>query len=130
MPWMDSHNGVSCQYLTRAPQQLRSVFDDLFSLYRVPNLFVEPDMLETQVVVDRVLVLDMALEVGMPASRSDVMKDDRPRNILDQNAFDVPDHRLAFRRIGLLRLLIQQLVHLGVAVLREVGFRLTRKAHL
>ena len=94
------------------------------------ELLVQPDVLETPVVVDRVLVLDVTFEVGMPAGRLLAMEDDGPSDILHKDALDLPHDRPSFRQIGFLRLLVEQLVDLGIAVLREVRFRLAGKAHL
>src|SRR6516225_7944258 len=94
------------------------------------RLFVEPDVIEAPVVVNRVLVLDMALEVRVPACRSMAMEDDRSCDVLHEDALDSPDEGLALFHVGFLRLLVEQLVDLPIAVLREVRLRLAGKTHL
>src|SRR5262245_65661527 len=84
-----------------------------------PPLFVEPNVVEAPVVVNRILVLHMTLEVGVPSRRSMIMKDDGPCHILDKDAFDPPDEGLALFGVGLLRLLIKQSLDLRIAVLRS-----------
>jgi hypothetical protein len=75
-------------------------------------------------------VLNVTLDVAMPAGRTVTVENDRSRDIFDENALDLPDHGLAPPRIGLLRLLLQQGVDLGITVMREVRIRLAGKAHL
>src|SRR5262245_38188257 len=93
-------------------------------------LLVEPDVIEAPVVVNGVLVLDMTLDVRVPARRSVAMKDDRPGDVLDEDALDPPDEGPALFRVGLLRLRLEQRVDLPVAVLGEIRLRLAGKAHL
>src|SRR5688572_24348940 len=83
-------------------------------------LLLEPHVLEAPVVVDRVFLLDMALEVGMPASALLAVIDHRARHVLDQDALDLPDQLSALFLIELARLLIEERIYLRIAVLREV----------
>ena len=51
------------------------------------------------------------------------MQDHRPCGVLDQNALDIPHDLLALVPVELARLRGQQLVDLGVAVLRVIALR-------
>jgi hypothetical protein len=88
------------------------------------GLLVEPDILQPPIVIDAVLVQDDAFDVGMPAGCRDIVQDDGPCHIEGQFALGLPHHLLALGLIGLLRLLEDQRVDLGVAVLGVVAFRL------
>ena len=89
----------------------------------VAPLFVQPDVIEAPIAIDAVLVMNVALEMGVPAGPRAVVIDDRASHILRQLALDLPDDGLALVDVGLLRLLVEQLVDLRRAVLRVVGFR-------
>ena len=56
---------------------------------------VEPDVFEAPAVVDAVDHHRQALDVGLPAGRGAVVKDDRPGAVLLQLAVDLPDQLLA-----------------------------------
>src|SRR5262249_10291465 len=75
-------------------------------------LLVEPDVIEAPVVVDGVLVLDMTLDVRVPTRRSVAMKDDRPGDVLEEDALDLPDEGPALFHVGFLRLRLEQRVDL------------------
>jgi hypothetical protein len=85
-----------------------------------PSL-VQPDVLEPQIVVLAVVVWMEILHVGLPAIAGGRVQDDRARGVFDQEAFDVPDDLPAFLLVELARLGRQQLVDLGIAILRVVA---------
>ena len=53
-------------------------------------LFVQPDVLETQIVVLAVIVRDVVAHIGLPAIGGDVGDDDRSGGIVDQDALIDP----------------------------------------
>src|SRR5437588_470539 len=84
---------------------------------------VEPHVLEAPAVILAVRHDRQVLHARPPAgSRADIV-DDRPRDILLQLLVDVPDQLLALLRIGLCRLLGEQLLQVLVAIVGEVAFR-------
>ena len=66
------------------------------------DLLVEPDALETPVVVDRVFMEHMPLDARMPAGRRAVVHDDRAGHVLRQGLLDLPDNLLALGEVGFL----------------------------
>src|SRR5262245_29510460 len=58
----------------------------------------------------------------LPAGRAAVVKDVRARTVLSQFPLDPPHHPLALFLIGLTRLPVDQLVHLGATVSIVVQF--------
>ena len=54
--------------------------------------------------------------MGLPAGRAAVVEDNWPGAVLRQSPFDLPHQLLAPVLVGLGRLLIDQAVHLGIAV--------------
>src|SRR5262245_48539553 len=83
-------------------------------------LLVEPNVLETPVIVDAVLLQDDAPDVRMPTGSGFAMQDNGTGHVLGKLPLDVPNDVPALDGIGLFRLLENELVHLGVAVLRHV----------
>src|SRR6516164_6013781 len=79
-------------------------------------LFVEPNVLEAPAVVVSIDHHCVPLELGLPASSRAGIEDDRPRGILRQSPFDLPNQLLAFFIVGLHRLLVDQFVDLGIAI--------------
>src|SRR6266851_7709174 len=82
---------------------------------------VEPDILETPAVVDAVDVDRHALDIRLPASGGLVVEDDRAGDVLLQLAIDLPHHLQALLLVELLRLRLEQLRHLGIAVVVVVA---------
>src|ERR1700760_3121227 len=56
-----------------------------------PRSFVQPHVLEAQIVVLAVVVRREALHIRLPAIDRRAVQDHRPRGVVDQDAFDVPD---------------------------------------
>jgi hypothetical protein len=83
---------------------------------RPPSL-VEPEVLEALAVVDAVDHEAKSLEMRLPADCPARQEDDGPRIVFHQPALDVPNQLLALYLIGLDRLLIDQLVDLGIGPL-------------
>src|SRR5271163_2547281 len=79
-------------------------------------LFVEPDVFEAPAIVDAVDHDRQTLDPGLPAGAAGRVKDDRSDRSFRQHPFELPDDLLALFRIGLHRLLIDELVELRVAV--------------
>ena len=80
------------------------------------TLFIEPDILHTRTVGDAVDHDRQTLHIRLPAGRATVVEDDRPGAILCQSSFDFPHQLLTPFLVGFGRLLIDQPVHLGIAV--------------
>src|SRR6266481_3520917 len=80
------------------------------------RLLVEPDIFHAPAVEDAVDHDRPALDMGLPAGRAAVAKDDRPGAVFRQLPLDLPYQLLALLGVGLDRLPIDQLVHLGTAV--------------
>src|SRR6516164_7147902 len=99
---------------TSLPRARRSSFISL----GLPSarLFVEPDVLHAPAVEDAVDHDGQPLDVGLPAGSLAGIKDDGPGADLGQLAFDRPQQLLAPSLVGLDRLLLDQLVHLRVAI--------------
>src|SRR4029077_17471670 len=79
-------------------------------------LLVEPDIFHTPAVEKAVHHQRQPLHLRIPAGRAAVVKDDRSGAVLRQSPFDLPYELLALFLVGLARLPIDQLVHLGAAV--------------
>ena len=84
------------------------------------RLPVEPDILKAPIVIDAVLVLDMTFHLRMPARIGNVVRYDWIGDVLGELALDCPDQLLAQGGVRFLRLSIEELLHLGAAILGEV----------
>src|SRR5439155_4105233 len=73
---------------------------------------IEPDVFHPVAVVDAVDHRRQPLDVRLRAGPAARVEDDRPGALLGQTPFDLPDQLLAFFRVGLGRLLVDQLVDL------------------
>src|SRR5262245_18756811 len=80
------------------------------------GLLIQPDVVKPPVGVDIVLLENEILDVRMPTQSGNGLVDDRPGDILGKFLLHRPYELLARRKIGLLRLLIDHLIDLGVAV--------------
>jgi hypothetical protein len=80
------------------------------------GLFVEPGVFEASALVIAVDHHRVPLEIGLPASRQFRIEERRTRCVLGELALDPPDDLLAFADIGLARLLVDQLIDLGIAM--------------
>ena len=80
------------------------------------RLFVEPNIFHAPAVEDAVDHGRPPLDIGLPAGRAAVVKNDRPGAVLGQLALDLSHKLLALLGVGLDRLPIDQLVHLGTAI--------------
>src|SRR5467141_211059 len=87
------------------------------------GLFVEPDVFHAPAVEDAVDHDRQALDPGLLAGPAAAIEDDRPGVVLRQLALDRPQQPLAPVQVGLTRLLLDQLVHLGIAVAIPVDVR-------
>ena len=90
-------------------------------------LFVEPAVFETPAVVDAVDLQHDALELRRPTGVGDVPADHRPRHVVGELALDLPHDLLALFLVLLGRLLVDQLVDLGIVVGRVVAIRLGKE---
>src|SRR5215831_2902769 len=88
------------------------------------RLSIEPDILETEAVVNAVDLLDIALDVGLQAGSRAVPQDHRPRAVGQELAVDLPHDLAALVGVGLGRLHVEQLLDLGIAVAGIVALRL------
>jgi hypothetical protein len=88
-------------------------------------LFVEPDIFEAPAVVYAVGHYGEPLHLWPPGTAAVI--DDRPRSILGQFSFDLPDQLLAFLLIYLNRLRGNHLIELGIAVAGHVALGTARK---
>src|SRR6266446_7272414 len=80
------------------------------------SMLIEPDVFHAIAVEEAVDHDGQSFDPGLPAGPIAVVKDNRPGAIPSQLAFDCPHQLLAPSRVGLDRLLLDQLVHLRVAV--------------
>src|SRR5271165_1170136 len=87
------------------------------------GLFVEPDVFHAPAVKDAVDHDRQPLDIGLPAGSLAGIKDDGPSADLGQFTFDRPQQLLPPSLIGLDRLLLDQLVHLRVAIAVPVQAR-------
>src|SRR6516165_3176827 len=99
-----------------------------FSLYRRrlrlrARLFVEPDVLSAIAVEDAVDHQCQPLHIGLPAGSAAAVEDDWSGAVLCQPAFDLPHQLLALLLVGLDRLLLDQLVDRGAAVIVPIKLR-------
>src|SRR5216684_4536129 len=90
-------------------------------------LLVQPDVLEAPAVEHAVDHDFQPLQSRLPACRKTQVIDDRARLILLQPAIDLPDQALALLLVGFHRLLLEQLLQLGVAVAGVIALRATRE---
>src|SRR5271168_1816287 len=86
-------------------------------------LLVEPDVFEAPAVIDAVDHRRQPLDVRLPAGRSAVVPNYRPRAVLLQLLVDLPDQLPAFLLVGLHRLPVEQLFDLTVAVAGIIALR-------
>src|SRR6202047_740973 len=89
------------------------------------RLFVEPNVLHAPAVEDAVDQHRQPLHPRLPARRAAAVIDDRPGAVLRQLPFDLPYELLPILPIGFHRLLVDQLVHVRVAISIIVHFRRT-----
>ena len=82
----------------------------------MPGSVVEPEILEALAVIDAVELGNEALDLEVMAVGDASVEEDRPRVVVGQFLFDRPHQLLALRDVTLGRLLVDQLVDLGVAV--------------
>ena len=87
---------------------------------------VQPDILETPVVVDAVFLPHVVLDLRMPALRGAAVIQNRAGDIVGQLALDLPDDLAALIVVTLLTLRGQQRVDLKIAVFREIIVRLEK----
>src|SRR5689334_21768544 len=80
------------------------------------SLPIQPDVFEAPAVVDAVDLQQDALDLRRPAGVGDVVADDRPGRVVGQLLLDLPHDLLALLDIGFGRLLVDQLVDLGILV--------------
>src|SRR5437763_1835562 len=80
------------------------------------ELLVEPGVFEPPAVVIAVHHHRVPLEIGLPAGRRNGVKDRRPRPVLRQLLFNLPDQPLALVVVGFHRLLVDQIVDFLVAI--------------
>src|SRR5438046_1252316 len=91
------------------------------------RLSVEPEVLEAVAVIDAVDHRCQTLEVWLAAMRGVGVEQDRTGVVLDQLPLNFPDDLFALLGVGLGRLLVDQLVHLGIA---KAGIIARRAAHI
>src|SRR5580700_4467960 len=77
---------------------------------------VEPDLFHAPTVVDAVDHDGQVLDLRVRADAAAIEVDQRPRAVLGQPPFDLPDQLVALVLVRFHRLLVNQLVHFGVAV--------------
>src|SRR6516225_9049438 len=94
-----------------------------FAARLIASSFVQPDVLEAPFVVDAVRHVGPAFEPGLPARRSGRVVNHRPKRGFRQFAFGLPDDLFALFRVGLHRLLVDQLVEFRIAVAGVVARR-------
>src|SRR6516225_10315592 len=111
--WIPAFAGMTNKFLTSV----------IHSRWPAAYLFVEPDVLPAVAVEDAVDHQCQPLHGWLPARSAAAVKDDRSGTVLGQPAFDLPHQLLALFLIGLDRLLLDQLVHCGVAVIVPIEFR-------
>src|SRR5437762_186738 len=86
-------------------------------------LFIEPDVFHAPAVENAVDHRAQPFDIRLPASCAAAVKDDWPGDILGQLALDLPQDLFAPRRVTLARLVLDQLVDLGVAVAVPIDAR-------
>ena len=87
------------------------------------SLFVQPHVLVTIAVIRAVHHDGDALDIGLPAGAPVAVEDDRTSDVLLQLLVDLPDQLLALLNVRFLRLLVEQLFDVLVAVVRVVPLR-------
>src|SRR5215472_467023 len=92
-------------------------------LMTMMHLSVEPDVLPTIAVEDAVDHQCQPLHRRLPARSAAAVEDDRSGAVLRQLAFDLPHQLLALLLVCLDRLLLDQLVDRGVAVIVPIELR-------
>src|SRR5215470_14131589 len=84
---------------------------------------VEPNIIQAPVVVEAIVLQNEALYVGLPAQASYALRDDGSRHVLGKLLLDIPDELSALGEIGFVGLRLDQLLHIGVAILGVVALR-------
>src|SRR5262249_5412583 len=87
------------------------------------RLLVEPDVFHAPAVEMAVHHPGESLDPRLPADPTTGVEQDRPGDVRRQPALDLPENRLAPPRVAFARLLLDQLVYLGVAVAVPVDAR-------
>src|SRR6516225_11674198 len=87
------------------------------------SLLVQPHVLVTIAIIGAVHHDGDALDIGLPARAPAAVEDDRTSDVLLQLLVDLPDQLLALLDIRFLRLLVEQLFDVLVAVVRVVPLR-------
>ncbi len=80
------------------------------------TLSIEPDVFHAPAVVDAVRRNRQPLDIGVAAIAGRRVEDHRPSAIIDHLLLDLPDQLLALLLIAFHRLLIDELIELGVAI--------------
>src|SRR6516165_5387424 len=88
-----------------------------------PTLLVEPDVFHAIAIVDAVHHRHEPRDIGLRTGAAARIEDDRPRPFLGQPPFDIPHQPLALVAVGLGRLLLDQLVDLGIAIAGVIAYR-------
>src|SRR5260370_27698024 len=97
-----------------------------FPVHSTLRRFVGPIVLHAPAVEDAVDHYRQPLHPRLPARRAAAVIDDRPGAVLRQLPFDLPSDLLPILPVGFHRLLVDQLVHVRVAISIIVHFRTTR----
>src|SRR5439155_3598162 len=84
--------------------------------WRSRRLFIQPHVFHAPAVVDAVAHDRQAFDVRVVTIARRSIEDHRTRAIIGQLLLDLPDQFLAFCLIALHRLLVDQLVELGIAI--------------
>ena len=87
------------------------------------SLLVQPHVLVTIAIIRAVHHDGDALDIRLPARAPAAVEDDRTSDVLLQLLVDLPDQLLALLDIRFLRLLVEQLFDVLVAVVRVVPLR-------
>src|SRR5450759_3325520 len=88
------------------------------------TLLVQPHVLVAIAIVGAVHHDGDALYIGLPARALAAVEDDRPRDVFLKLLVDFPHQLLALGDVGLLGLLVEQLLDVGIAVIGIVSLRL------
>src|SRR4051794_27131180 len=89
----------------------------------IRNSLIHPHVLEAEAVVGRVRHDGDVLHIGGPAGALIGIEQDRPRHVFLQLLVDLPNQFLALGGIGLLRLRVEQLLDVLVAVVGVIALR-------
>src|SRR5277367_278342 len=88
------------------------------------NLFIQPHVLEAQIVVLAVVVGVKILHIRLPAIAGRAPQNARTRGVIDQKMLDLPDQLGPLVAVQFARLRRQQLVDVGVTVLGIIALGL------